>query len=284
MAKKKRKKTRRPTSRPATAGRSTVTATPADEEDTEAAERSEDRARPKRARGKAAAAAPVSNRQARKEAARRERERRIKAARRRARIRRAVRWGVVLGVGAAIAGVVWLRTTESRRIQDAAVAAAQTLGCTDIEDFGPKPGSQHLQPGQPPPQYETTPATYGVHAGTTYQGPPVISNPVDPVLETNLVHNLEHAYVVIYYRPTGEGALPDEVRTALADLAESEDKVIMAPHPGIEDGQSVALTAWAKLQQCPGIEGDEGDAVLSVTRGFIDQFRGGGDAPEPSAA
>jgi hypothetical protein len=284
MAKKKRKKPRRPTSRPATAGRSTVTATPADEEDAGAAERSEDRARPQRRRGKAAAAAPVSNRQARKEAARKERERRIKAARRRARIRRAVRWGVVLGVGAAIAGFVWLRTTESRRIQDAAAAAAQTLGCTDIEDFGPKPGSQHLQPGQPPPQYETTPATYGVHAGTTYQGPAVISNPVDPVLETNLVHNLEHAYVVIYYRPTGEGALPDEVRTALADLAESEDKVIVAPHPGIEDGQSVALTAWAKLQQCPGIQGDEGDAVLSVTRGFIDQFRGGGDAPEPSAA
>jgi hypothetical protein len=283
MAKKKRKKTRRPTSRPA-AGRSTVTATPADEEDVEAAERTEDRAKPQRRRDKAAAAAPVSNRQARKEAARRERERRIKAARRRARIRRVVRWGVVLGVGAAIAGFVWLRTTESRRIQDAAAAAAQTLGCTDVEDFGPKPGSQHLQPGQPPPEYETTPATYGVHAGGTYQGPAVISNPVDPALETNLVHNLEHAYVVIYYRPTGEGALPDEVRTALAEVAESEDKVIMAPYPGLDEGQSLALTAWAKLQQCPGIEGDEGDTVLSVTRGFIEQFRGGGDAPEPAAA
>jgi Protein of unknown function (DUF3105) len=283
MAKKKRKKTRRPTSRPA-AGRSTVTATPADEEDVEAAERTEDRAKPQRRRDKAAAAAPVSNRQARKEAARRERERRIKAARRRARIRRVVRWGVVLGVGAAIAGFVWLRTTESRRIQDAAAAAAQTLGCTDVEDFGPKPGSQHLQPGQPPPEYETTPATYGVHAGGTYQGPAVISSPVDPALETNLVHNLEHAYVVIYYRPTGEGALPDEVRTALAEVAESEDKVIMAPYPGLDEGQSLALTAWAKLQQCPGIEGDEGDAVLSVTRGFIEQFRGGGDAPEPAAA
>jgi hypothetical protein len=226
----------------------------------------------------------VSNRQARKEAARKERERRIRAARRRARIRRAVRWGIVLAVGVGIAGFVWLRAGESRRVEEAAAAAAQTLGCTDIEDFGPKPGAQHLQPGQPPPEYETTPPTFGMHAGATYQGPAVISTPVDPVLETSLVHNLEHGYVVMYYRSSGEGALPAEVRTALGDLAESEDKVLLAPYAALPEGQSLALTAWAKLQTCPEIPADEGDAVLSLTRGFIEQFRGGGDAPEPSAA
>jgi hypothetical protein len=31
------------------------------------------------------------------------------------------------------------------------------------------------------------------------------------------------------------------------------------------------------------MQGDDGDAVLSVTRGFVEQFRGGGDAPEPAA-
>jgi hypothetical protein len=281
MAKKKRKRSRRPTTRPATAAGGTTSATTTPTDDEEAQERTE---RPKTERKGRKAEAPVSNRQARKEAARRERERRIRAARRRARIRRAVRWGLVLAVGLGIAGFVWLRTTESRRVQDAAAAAAQTLDCTEIEDFGPRPGGQHLQPGQPPPPYETTPATFGMHAGGTYQGPAVISNPVDPVLETSLVHNLEHAYVVIYYRPAGEGALPAEVRTDLAGLAESEDKVILAPYPSLQEGQSLALTAWAKLQTCPEIPADEGEAVLSVTRGFIDQFRGGGDAPEPAAA
>ena len=282
MAKKKRKRTRRPTTRPATAaGRTTATASRADEEET-AEREGEERKRPKGGRTKAAA--PVSNRQARKEAARKERERRIKAARRRARIRRTVRWGIVLGVGAAIAGFVWLRTTESRRIQEAAAAAAETLGCGEIRDFGARPGSQHIQPGQPIPTYETTPGTYGVHAGSTYQGPSVISNPVDPSLETSLVHNLEHAYVVIYYRPSGEGAVPETVQTQLEDLAESEDKVIVAPYPSLEAGRSLALAAWAKLQQCPQIPADEGDAAVSVARGFISQFRGGGDAPEPAAA
>lgn len=278
MAKRKRKRTRRPTTRPATAAGRPTSATTAPAEEDEAQER-EGRAKAERAK----ATAPASNRQARKEAARRERERRIRAARRRARIRRAVRWGIVLAVGVGIAGFVWLRTSESRRIQEAAAAAARTLGCTDIEDFGPSPGG-HLQPGQPPPQYETTPATYGIHSAATYQGPAVISNPVDPVLETSLVHNLEHGYVVIYYRPTGEGALPAEVRTDLADLADSEDKVLLAPYPRLQEGQTLTLTAWAKLQQCPEIEPDEGDAVLSVTRGFIEQFRGGGDAPEPAGA
>jgi hypothetical protein len=228
----------------------------------------------------AAAAAAVSNRQARKEQARRERERRIRQARRRARIRRAVRVGLVLGVAGAVGTFFWLRSTESDRVKEQAAQAAEALGCGDIQEF-PSEGRTHLQGTEPLPDYQTTPANSGPHQPSPYQGAPVITADVDPLLESALVHNLEHGYVIMYYQPDGDEALPSDVRERLADLARSEDKVLLAPYPKLPKGTSLTFAAWTRLQKCPTIPADEGTAAVDVARGFIEQFRGGGEAPEP---
>jgi uncharacterized protein DUF3105 len=298
VAKKKRKKTRRPAGKPAASATGTkpgptttaekeraAVLSEAAQEDREDGGRKGGRdARTKERRGRGTADAPsVSNRQARKEAARRERERRIRAARRRARARRAIRAGLVLGVAAAVGTFVWFRTTESRRIRQTAEQATEALGCRPIQSFTAE-GRQHLQPGQPLPEYQTTPATSGPHNGVPYQGPPVIEGEVTPQLEAQLVHNLEHAYVVMYYRPSGDGALPVDVRERLADLARDEDKVILAPYPRLKEGTSLAFAAWTRLQTCPTIPESQAAAAVDVANGFIDQFRGGGEAPEPQGA
>jgi hypothetical protein len=215
----------------------------------------------------------------RKEAARKEREARIRRARRRVLLRRLVRLGVLVLLVAVIAGFIYWRGGEGRRLREAAAQAAERLGCTEVQDL-PDEGGGHLAPGDPPPEYGTRPATSGRHDGSTL-GPDieVFEDPIDATLEPRAVHTLEHAYVMLYYRHEGDAALPQNVVDALADLAREEEKVIVAPYAQMPEGQSLAFAAWRHLQTCPRV--NDAGAVVDLATGFISQFRGGGDAPEP---
>ena len=219
----------------------------------------------------------AQGRQERKEAARREREARIKRARRRQRTRKLVRWLVVFLVLGLIAGFIWWRGAESRRVLDAAEAAAREIGCEEIQELESQ-GQGH----EPPYEYTERPATSGAHAPNVLD--PAISvydDPIDQTLEPQAVHNLEHAYVIMYYRNEGPEALPENVRAGLAELAESQDKVILAPFPDLPEGTSLTFAAWRRVQHCPQVN-DPGSAE-QVARGFIQRFRSGGVAPEPTA-
>jgi hypothetical protein len=225
------------------------------------------------------AAATPRARQERKEEARRERERIIRAARRRRLRARAVRWAVVGVVLAGATGFVAYRFMQDRTLLRRADAAAESLGCGEIQNL-PSQGRGHLQPGSPPPEYPTQPATSGTHSPSTL--PSDVHVFEQPVPEPLAVHNLEHAYVIIYYRAEGEEALPENVRGTLADLARAEQKVILAPYPDLAEGRSLAFTAWTKLQECPRVT--DADAATLAAEGFIKRFRGTTNAPEPSAA
>lgn len=217
-------------------------------------------------------------RQERKEQARRERERIIRASRRRRILARAVRWGVVAAVIAGITGFVGYRFYQDRRVIERADAAAQSLGCGEIQDV-PGEGRGHIQPGSSPPTYGTRPATSGPHSGSAL--PPNVRVYDEEVPEALAVHNLEHAYVFVYYRAEGQGALPQNIRDELADLARGEQKVILAPYSQLPEGTSLSFVAWTKLQECSGVT--DGDAAVLAAQGFIKRFRGTTNAPEPSA-
>jgi hypothetical protein len=275
VAKKKRKKGKRPgrpASRPEAAGR------------VEAAGRAEAEERPEPRRERAGAA-PVSNRQARKEQARRERERRIRRMRRQRRLRRLVRWGLTLGiVGAVVGGIVYVNSRPLFLEDAEASETAAALGCGESQGVIDEPtneGRTHLQPGQPG-NYASVPATSGAHAAAIYAGTPVLEQPVrhNSPLEAQLVHNLEHAYVIMYYRASGAGALPDEVVSGLQRLT-GQQKVLLAPYEDLPQGASVAFAAWTKLLECPGVEADQANDVVQVARAFIDEYRGSSNAPEP---
>jgi hypothetical protein len=240
MAKKKRKKQRRPTS----------------------------------AAGVATAEAPTTTRQERKEQARRERERRIREARRRQRMRRLARWGIAAAVVAGVGGIIWWQSREGRQLQAEAEAAANRLDCTDartLEDLGAahQPPFQQGQGG--------VPAASGAHSNPLPPEPRVYDQPIP---EENVLHNLEHGYVALYYSNEGDNALSGDIRSALEDLVRGEEKVLMAPYPGL--ASSFDLVGWRTLQACdPPADAQPADAV-TVARAFIDRFRSGGLAPEPN--
>ena len=164
---------------------------------------------------------------------------------------------------------------------DAATGAGGggVVRCGPIQAL-PSEGVEHLPQGVSPPAYATRPAASGTHTDAAL--PPNIHVYDEPIPEETAIHNLEHAYVLIYYRSDDAGALPSDVVDALADLAESESKVILAPYPALDPGTSLALVAWQRLQACGFTE--DADAAVEVAGSFISRFRGAGVAPEPSGA
>lgn len=275
MAKKRRKRVRRPATSTAPAAR-TASAAPA------AAPRQEE-ASPER----------QAARREQKEAARRAKEQALKRLRRREALRRVAVWGSA-GVLIALGGFLLIRqNTKQNEVVAAAKTAATAAGCTQPTGQPPDPSYQpnlglagvHLTPGESPPTYASKPATSGKHDPSPLPPTPRVSR--EPLPEIRAVHNLEHAYVIVYYRADGDGALPDPVVTALASYVEGQDKVLMAPYPDLPAGEALALAAWTQLQTCPAAHDGTpitAEQAVTVAKGFVQRFRGSSDAPEPSAA
>ena len=81
--------------------------------------------------------------------------------------------------------------------------------------------------------------------------------------DVNLVHSLEHGFVVIWYRPDGvEAATVDRLR----ELARLHKWVLVVPRPSLPT--AVAATAWHRRLLCP--ETADGPIATFVTA-FRDQ-------------
>jgi Protein of unknown function (DUF3105) len=184
---------------------------------------------------------------------------------------------------AAIAGFIalgWLlffRTPGPGEVSAAARSAATAAGCGDLEQpVVPDPSRVHLAPGESL-DYPDRPAAAGPHDASPLPPDPHVY-PL-PVPETQAVHNLEHAYVIIYYRPAAEaGGLDQETIDRLAAIARDEGRVIMAPYPALPDDRAFALLAWNTRWMCaPTISADQ---AITMATSFIDAFRGTSVAPE----
>jgi len=221
---------------------------------------------------------PRSAKGERKDQARRARETALRKARRTRTTRRAA-WVGALGVGTFVALYLVLRVGAPKPIPDAALAAAEAAGCGEVQTPAASArGSQHLARGEAH-TYPDHPATSGFHDQSPLPPEPKVYT--DPVQETRAVHNLEHAYVLIYFRADGPDALAEDVVERLASLAESQDKVLMAPYPQLDEGTSLALAAWNKLWECPAAV--TADQARTIASGFVEAYRGTSNAPEPGA-
>jgi Protein of unknown function (DUF3105) len=219
------------------------------------------------------------SRQERKERARTAKEVERKRQARKAAVRRAGIFGVV---GLVSFGVLWYvqRAPGPGAIPAAAVATASAAGCTPVtQPLADAPGGQHLQPGQTT-SYDQHPATSGVHAPTPLPTTPdVYTNPVD---ETQAVHFLEHAGVILYYRADGADALPDATVARLAQVAHDRRNTLLIPYPDLPDGEALALAAWNRLQTCPSSVPP--DQAAAIANAFVDAFVCTSNAPEPKAS
>jgi hypothetical protein len=192
--------------------------------------------------------------------------------------RRSRPWRRIVAVGLALAAAYLLviRASPPGRPSEAALDAAAEAGCGDLErPIVANPGREHLPPGQPH-TYPDPPAASGPHDPSPLEPDPHVR--AEPVAETRAVHNLEHAYVLVYYRPSAEGGPSTETIDRLAALAAGEDRVILAPYPDLPEGTGLALLAWNTRWLCPGtVTPDQAGTIASS---FIDAYRGTTNAPE----
>lgn len=76
-----------------------------------------------------------------------------------------------------------------------------------------------------------------------------------------LVHNMEHAGVVLWYN-TADQTIIDELENLIADRLRNGQLLVMAPYPDMED-ETVALTAWSRIDKYP---------VSEYTRERVEEF------------
>jgi hypothetical protein len=183
---------------------------------------------------------------------------------------------VAIAVFLALGWLLFFRTSGPGEVSAEARSAARAAGCGDLEQpVIPNPSRVHLAPGESF-DYPDRPAAAGPHDASPLPPDPHVY--AIPIPETRAVHNLEHAYVIIYYRPTADGGLAQETIDRLAAIARDESRVIMAPYPALPDDRAFALLAWNTRWMCPPTI--TADQAVTMATSFIDAFRGTSVAPE----
>jgi hypothetical protein len=223
---------------------------------------------------------PRADRQARKQQAREAREAAMRARRRRDAVRRLVISGVV--AAAAVGLFLFLtRVGGPNDFPPEAQEAAAAASCSDVTQPSANPVGGHLAPDEAFAPTEE-PATSGRHDATPLPGSQHVYTEMPS--EAQLVHNLEHAFVNIYYRADGETALPQDVVDTLTSVAEADtrDHVILSPHTSLPEGTDLAFTAWNQLLTCPSTV--TADQARTIAQGFMTAFECTSNAPEPTAS
>ena len=163
--------------------------------------------------------------------ARHERERARKAIARRSAIRRALTIAGVVTVLSVGAYLVFFNVRSPGDVSAQALEVAAAAGCGDIVTPAAEAPEASTSNRASPPGYTEHPATSGLDPSPLPSEPAVHT---EPIREENAVHNLEHGYVILYYRADGPEALSVDVLARLAQIAEGQDKVLVAPYPDLE--------------------------------------------------
>lgn len=125
---------------------------------------------------------------------------------------------------------------------------AQADGCGPVETI-PIQGEGHLLDDQEPPvPYNSTPPTSGWHASGDVEF--AVYGPDEVLTEPEQVTVLELGGVVVSYN----GLADDEIAT-LEDLVTDDHagNAALTPYDQLGEGE-VAITAWATLQRCDGVD------------------------------
>jgi Protein of unknown function (DUF3105) len=155
---------------------------------------------------------------------------------------------------------------------EALAAGREQAGSEGVKTF-PVAGQDHIDPGEQPDNWNSSPPTSGDHLATPL--PPGVYN-TDQDMRA-MVHNQEHGYVVILYK----GLPPDQV-DQLRQFVEARDgsKLVLAPWSALESN-GVALTAWQNLEILQRVN-------MDVVQAFVNDFMvpeaAKSTAPEPNAA
>jgi hypothetical protein len=101
------------------------------------------------------------------------------------------------------------------------------------------------------PTYSVNPPAGGDHLPAA--APAGFSDMANVPADGNLVHSLEHGFVVVWYRPDGVAAATLD---GLRELARSRRWVLVVPRPSLPT--ALAATAWHRRLLCPDGGGPDG--------------------------
>lgn len=157
--------------------------------------------------------------------------------------------------------------------------ASEAAGCLPVkeEEIPSEANDEGVKHTSEQVQYNPAPPTAGRHNPTWLPvGRKKFYSRDDNPMPEMAVHNLEHAYVVVWYDSKATDEQLDRLRDA-ADAAESKFLVVPWTRGDFPDDKHVVLTAWGFRQQCSDVSG-------AVIEDFINKHGGrNGKAPEKNA-
>ena len=206
--------------------------------------------------------------------------RRLAEERRKAELRRAARRRNLLTIGIAVLVVVAIAALviSERSAENAPIGVSESeAGCSRVREF-PASSREHIPEGSQHEPYNSSPPTNGPH----YADPAQTDFYTSALAPEQLVHNLEHGQVVIWYAPDAPDAVKDDIEAIVSDQALA---TVATPYEGELDG-NFALTAWLSNEAADD-GGPDGAGVLQtcdqVSEDVVDEFRRNfqGRSPEP---
>jgi hypothetical protein len=191
-------------------------------------------------------------------------EQRRKEQRKEAFRRNAVTIGVALLVIVLVVVAIVVQRSDEVIAGDIGVPMDEA-GCDDVLESKSE-GRDHLPTeGAPHAPYETDPPTSGPH----YEIPADLGFYTEPLAPEQLVHNLEHGQIVIWYRPD----LPSQTIDEIEELVNREAGATVAvPYENLASDEAVVFTAWTASQRCEELSEE---ALIAFRRDYQ------GQAPEP---
>ncbi|MFY9588216.1 MAG: DUF3105 domain-containing protein [Actinomycetota bacterium] len=178
----------------------------------------------------------------------------------------------VLVIGGIVAAVVLSKANAGKQEKDLNKLAA-AAGCSPLQNPGDEGNTHVAAPNTV--NYRTNPPTSGNHyASTSRTG--VLPNPLPANLkDENLVHNMEHGHIILWYKPDLDTQILDRLKTFVNDNVTRRVLVVRAEMP-----YQLAFTAWGHLLGCE----TPNSQVLAVAAKFADNYQGKGpegtgDAP-----
>ena len=169
-------------------------------------------------------------------------------------------WLIIILI--AVGGIYWFTKRSREKITERKIYAVQM----------PDQGQAHIAIGASHPVYNSNPPTSGWHYEK--EADKGISKKQLP--DEQLVHNLEHGYIWISYRPDAS----PEIIKQLENFYSSGKKVIVEPRK--ENDKLIAIAAWNWLDKFDSVSDDSlNNAELKRIGDFIDAYINRG--PEPDA-
>lgn len=158
----------------------------------------------------------------------------------------------------------------------AVAVAALAGGAPPPGRIQPDGGSQHIADGMRGGPYASVPGTSGPHWGTPAQWNVYTM----PVAESQVIHNLEHAGIVIWYQPDelDDAALGRLTSYVGSKLLGNQFKFILSPWDGEDFGAPIAVTAWRYLLYLDEVDTGQIDAFVAAHYGKGPE-PGGGPGP-----